>query len=297
MRPNRRPWVALVVVAAALAAPADAVAGDHVWLSLKTAKVGSAWTLTGASISGDFYPNDKEILGVTLSHRRSAVAVERHALRAGLARATVTFDGQRGRWQARGVNDVLDVKMAIARSGTPVSVTEEVLGCRGSFVRVPVTLTGTFALRTGTKALQTVRRTRLAALLTYNKDGEVACGPTTSGCEDGASLTASSGLKRLSVDLARRSLALSFPTSRGWYHVLERTQLDVSGELPTIRVAAAGLGSVTFSATKTVEGGSERCRIVTAEGTLSGTLTARFAAWGTRTFRATSAQYRRVELP
>ena len=288
--------IAVVVAFAALAVPADALAVDHVWLSLKQAKLGSGWTLTGSSASGDFYPGGKEVLGVTLNRRRSATAVERHALRASLARPTVSFDGRRGRWRASGVNGVLDVNMAIATSGKPQEVTEA-LGCRGALLRVPVTLTGTFALRTGTKALQTIRRARLAALITYNPGGELGCGPISSGCEAGASLTASSGLRRLFVDTERKALALTFPASGGWYHVLEREQVQVTGDLPTIRVDAPGLGSVTFSETKTFEGGGESCRIVTAEGTLTGTLTARFAAWGPRTLRAKSAQYRRVESP
>ena len=288
--------IAILVAFAALAAPADALAVDHVWLSLKAAKLGNGWTLTGASVSGDFYPNGKEILGATLNRRRSATAVERHALRASLGTPTVSFDGRRGRWRARDVNGVLDVNMTIATSGKPQEVTEA-LGCRGALLRVPVLLTGTFVLRTGTKALQAVRRTRLAALITYNPGGQLGCGPVASGCETGATLTASSGTKRLFVDLEGRELVLSFPQSGGWYHVLEREQVQVTGGLPTIRVEAPGLGSMTFSETKTIEDGSERCRILTAEGTLAGALTARFAAWGARTFRATSAQYRRVELP
>jgi len=287
--------IALVVLAAALAAPADALAVDHVWLSLKPAKLGDGWTLTGASASGDFYPNSKEILGVTLSHRRSAVAIERHALRASLARATVSFDGRGGHWRARDVNGVLDVNLTIATSGKPQEVADA-LGCRGALLRVPVTLTGTFVLRTGTKALQTIRRARLTALITYNEGGQLGCGPISSGCEAGATLTASSGLERLFVDAERRALTLTFPQAGGWYHVLEREQVQVTGDLPTIRVDAPGLGSVTFSVIRTIEGGAERCRIVTAEGTLTGTLAARFAGWGARTFRATSAQYRRVEV-
>jgi hypothetical protein len=35
---------------------------------------------------------------------------------------------------------------------------------------------------------------------------------------------------------------------------------------------------VTLSETKTIEGGSERCRILTAGGTLAGSLAVRFAA-------------------
>jgi hypothetical protein len=286
--------IAILVAFAALAAPADALAVDHVWLSLKQAKLGDGWTLTGASVSGDFYPNGKEILGVTLNRRRSVTAVERHALRASLGKPTVSFDGRRGRWRARDVNGVLDVNMTIATSGKRQEVTEA-LGCRGALLRVPVTLTGTFVLRTGTKTLHVVRRTRLAALITYNPGGQLGCGPVASGCETGATLTASSGTKRLFVDLEGRELVLSFPQSGGWYHVLEREQVQVTGGLPTIRVEAPGLGSMTFSETKTIEDGSERCRILTAEGTLAGALTVRFAAWGTRTFRATSAQYRRVE--
>lgn len=288
--------IAVVVAFAALAMPANALAVDHVWLSLKAAKIGSGWTLAGASASGDFYPNGKEVLGVTLNRRRSATAVERHALRASLASPTVSFDGRRGRWRARGVKGVLDVNMTIARSGEPVAVTEA-LTCRGELKRVAVALSGTFVVRTETKALKTVRRTRLAALLTYSDGGQVACAPVAGGCENEEWLTAADRRQTsLVVSLARRTLSLSF-LERAWYHVLERRQVQVTGELPTIRVAAGALGSVTFTATKTVEGGSETCRIVSAEGTMSGSLTARFAAWGTRTFRAASAQYRRIELP
>lgn len=280
-----------VVLLAALAAPADALSVDHVWLSLKPAKLGNGWTLSGASVSGDFYPGGREVLGVTLTRRRSAVALERHALRASLTRPTVSFDGLSGRWQARRVNGAFDVSMAIATSGAPQEVTEA-LGCRGALTRVPVTLTGTFVLRTGTESLRTIRRARLTGTVTYSAGGRVECGLASAGCEAEAWLSASSGQKRLVVNAGRRTLTLTF-LDEGWYHVLEREQAEVAGELPTIRVSAAGLGSLTFAAGTTTETVTGACRVATTEGTLRGSLAVRFAAWGARTFRAASAQYRR----
>ena len=281
----------LLVFVAALAAPAGALAADHVWLSLNPARLGEGWTLTGASVGGDFYPNGKEILGVTLNHRRSAAAVERHALRAGLVRATVSFDGSTGRWHARRINGAFDVNMAIARTGEPQAVTEA-LGCRGALARVPVKLTGAFVLRTGTAALGAIRRARLTGTITYRQSGQVDCARTAASCAAEAWLSASSGQRQLIVSPARRTLTLSFPEAGGWYHVLEREQVSVLGGLPTLRVSAPGLGSVTFSAGATTETISGACRVAATEGTLSGTLGVRFAAWGLRTFRATTAQYR-----
>jgi hypothetical protein len=281
----------LIVLAAALAAPADALAVDHVWLSLNATGLGDGWRLTGASVSGDFYPGGREVLGVTLTKRRSASAHERHALRASLTKPTVSFDGRSGRWQARRVNGAFDVSMAIAKSGEPQEVSEA-LGCRGTLSRVPVTLTGTFVLRTGTAALRTIRRARLTGTITYNQGLPVECGLAPTGCEADAWLSASSGQNRLLVNPARRVLTLSFPEAGGWYHVLEREQVQVTGGLPTIRVAAAGLGSVTFAAGETTETVSGPCRVATTEGALSGSLAVRFAVWGARTFRGTTAQYR-----
>lgn len=280
----------LLVLAAFLAAPAVARAADHVYLSLGKVRLASGWTLSGAVSGRDYSPAVRtEVVGVTLSKRVAIQATERHALRLHPARETVSFDGGRGRWRLNTAALSIDLKVTARGDAVPVA---EWLGCRGAFERRAVTLEGTFVLRTGKAPFGTVRRSRFTGTVTYGTGGAVDCSATSAGCEADAWLSASSGQKQLIVNPARRTLSLSFPEAGGWYHVLEREQVQVTGDLPTIRVGASGLGFVTFSAGQTTETLSGACRVQTTEGALSGSLAVRFAAWGLRTFRATAAQYR-----
>jgi hypothetical protein len=278
----------LLVLAAFLAAPAVARATDHVYLSLGKVRLPSGWTLSGAVSGRDYSPSRTEVAGVTLSKRVTDRATERHALRLHPARETVSFDGVRGRWLLN--TAALSIDLKVTGRGDAVSVGEW-LGCRGAFERRPVSLEGTFVLRTGRAPFGTVRRSRFAGTVIYGTGGTVECGATATGCEADAWLSASSRQRFLSVSPGRRTLTLSF-LEGAWYHVLERSGIAVSGSLPAIRVVAAGLGSVTFSAGQTTETVSGGCRVATTEGTLGGMLAVRFAGWGARTFRATTAQYR-----
>ena len=177
------------------------------------------------------------------------------------------------------------------KAGDTLKIGSIKIEIRGTLERRPVSLEGTFVLRTGKAPFGTVRRARFTGTVTYAAGGAIDCGATSSGCEADAWLTAASGRRFLSANPGRRTLTLSF-LDGAWYHVLERTGVAVSGGLPAIRVAASGLGSVAFSAGQTTETISGGCRQTTTEGTLTGALTHRFAGWGVRTFRAATAQYR-----
>ena len=279
----------MLVLGAFLAAPAVARAADHVYLSLDKVRLASGWTLSGAVSGRDYSPGARtEVVGVTLSKRVAAQTTERHALRLHPARETVSFDAGGGRWKLDTAALSIDLKVTARGDAVPVA---EWLGCRGAFERRAVTLEGTFVLRTGKAPFGTVRRSRFTGTVTYGTGGAVDCGTLSAGCEADAWLSASSRLRFLSVNPGRRTLTLSFPEG-AWYHLLERSGVAVSGGLPVIRIAAMGLGSVTFTAGQTTETVSGSCRVATTEGTLAGMFAVRFSGWGVRTFRATTAQYR-----
>ena len=279
----------LLAFAAFLTAPACADAADYVYLSLDKVRLASGWTLSGAVSGRDYSPGARtEVVGVTLSKRVAAQATERHALRLHPARDTVSFDGARGRWRLSTAALSVDLKVSARGEADPV---DDWLGCRGALERRAVSLEGTFVLRTGKAPFGTVRKARFTGTVVYARGDAIHCGAAAAGCEADAWLSASGGQHFLSVNPARRTLTLTF-LERAWYHILERSQITVSGGLPAIGVAVPGLGSVAFSAGQTTERVSGGCREATTEGTLSGALTVRFAGWGERTFRATNAQYR-----
>ena len=278
----------LLALAAFLAAPAGSRAADYVYLSFGKVRLASGWTLSGAVSGRDYSPGARtEVVGVTLSKRVAAQAIERHALRLHPARDTVSFEGARGRWRLSTSAVSVDLKVSARGEAVPV---EEWLGCRGALERRRVSLEGTFVLRTGKAPFGTVRRARFTGTVTYARGGAIACGASSVGCEADAWLSASGGQRFLSVNPRRRTLALSF-LDGAWYHVLERSQVTISGGLPAIGVAAPGLGSVAFSAGQTTEVVSGGCRVATTEGSLSGVLSHRFSGWGVRTFRAATAEY------
>ena len=77
---------------------------------------------------------------------------------------------------ANQVGPVLTANMAIRATGAaqPLAQYQQ---CTGAFAQVPVSLTGTFVLRTGTAFFSTIRRVRLRGLVVFNRAGPVACGP------------------------------------------------------------------------------------------------------------------------
>lgn len=311
--------IAFVALAGALtgvaAAPPQAQRVDHVWLSLGPARLGDGWRLTTSATSRDFDTVTRnEILGVTLSRTRSGRVRELHALRAHLTDSTVTFDGAAGRWRTAGrAGRSVTVDMAIRAVGGSVDVpAEESLpfACRGSFARVRVVLTGTFAVRTGTKAFRTIERRRLRGVVTFNRGGPVVCGDQPpSRCEPSAVFSASSasasGVDALSIDRRQRTLILQFART-AWSHVLVVSRTEaLEGEPPRILIRPpAGLpvvGRADFDAVETTESVEAGCRTRMVEGAWSGALTAHFSAWGIRTFGASptrgrvSAVYRESE--
>ena len=293
----------LAVVAVGAAAPAEARAADHVWLSVHTVGPVKGFALTASATTQDFDPvTGDEILGVTLARRLSPLARESHALRLHHRSATVSFDGQRGRWRTAGVGgQALSLDMALTATGEaqPVAAGESLpFACRGAFVRRPVIAHGPFALRTGTAALGTIRLIHLTGWVTYNSGGPVRCGATAGSCAVETSLSAASGSRTLSADPQRRTLVLTFREASGWYHVMEISRVTIRGaEPPTIQITlpttGAVTGSLTFAARDTKEDVDGPCRVFTTQGDLSGKLRARFTGWGSRTFAAASATYRR----
>lgn len=298
--------VLIVAVGASLALPATVLAIDHAVLHITPtplAKTGplKAWTLDGRTVDPSYYPAPmpRELLGVTLQRRLlNGRGEERHAFRAAPVHS-LTFDGTSGRWDVQ-FGSKLIVRMTIQTTGAPRPV-DDSQGCLGAFVRVPVILRGTFTLPTRTKVFKTVRRSRLAATVTYNSGGPVSCGageePT---CTAATSFSASAGIGSqllASSDLGGwLSLAFADTRSAGpdgavWYHVMLLTQLNpLAGVLPglTVRVPAKlpVQGSGVFTATETSTTQRGACNTTTATGRFDGAFRTRFAGWGARTFRS-----------
>jgi hypothetical protein len=329
---ERRGIVLIVAVGAALAVPARAHAGDHLVLDISPTRVATAvsakaskqerarvkalapWRLHGRVVGRDFYrPGDAEIFGVTLSRSFPAGrGDELHAFRAA-PKQTVTFDGQSGRWEAR-FGNALTLRMEIEATRAQES-SDPPLPCLGSFAKVPVTLRGTFVLRTGTKFFRTVRRVRLTGLMTFAPTGPVDCMPVVPGSACGRSTTLSlshrlsgtsdaallmspdeNGWTTLSV--ADRSAASA--AGYTWYHVMYALGFNpLSGQLPTIAARLASplpiQGSGMFTARQTSTETNGACSAVTTAGTFTGLFRARFAGWGARSIRfdpADDARYR-----
>ena len=281
--------VTLLAIVAAFWLPSSASAADFIALTVSPTLVAPGWTLSATVTNGSFSRGD-EIAGLTL--RRSFLrgrAEEQHALRAHPDPTTISFDGRRGRWAAT-LGSAAGVNLAIETTGAPVAV-EEAWGCRGPFVRLPVSLRGTLMLRTGTRFFKTIRRTRLAGFITTNV-GPVSCDPPAAGaCEPSVALHA--GRLESSVLASPRRLGLQFrePVSTtggsvAWYHVVAATGYDaLAGTPPAVRVATPIRGSLRFVGQETKESSFGACRTTSTTGSASGTLGTTFVGWGARTLR------------
>jgi hypothetical protein len=312
--------VLVAAIGIAFALPARAHAVDHVVLdisptriaapgSVKTSKQERArlrqlapWRLDGRIVGRDFYRSgDAEIFGVSLT-RSFSNGHELHAFRAAPGQ-TITFDGERGRLQAR-FGKTLVVAMEIVATGAPHPV-EPPLPCRGAFAAVAVRLRGTFVLRTGTRFFRTIRRVGLAGVLNFNSSGVVDCTPQpTTECGNSSTLSVSKGADAgllmspdengwASLSIADRSAASAGYT---WYHVMYALGSNpLSGQLPTIGAQLTGplpiQGSGTFTAQQTSTEMDGACRSTSTTGTFNGTFRARFAGWGVRTVRLSPADY------
>ncbi len=203
----------MIAIVVALAAPAGAHAADFVALTVDKTSVAPGWTLSATVTNGSFYRGD-EIVGLTL--RRSFLggrAEEQHALRAHPKQTTISFDGRTGRWRTGSqLGSAATVDLAIEATGAPVTV-EDAWGCGGGFAQVPVRLTGTLTLRTGTRFFGTIRKTRLTGFVT-TETGAVNCdrpGPTV--CTPSSALQA--GTAAGSVSVAPRELVAPVPPGGG----------------------------------------------------------------------------------
>ena len=329
---RQRRLVFLVAVGAALALPAQGYAVDKLVLDISPTRIASPvsakaskqerarikalapWRLSGRVVGRDFYRfGDAEIFGVSLSRSfPGGRGNELHAFRAAPAQ-TVTFDGQRGRWDAR-FGNALTLRMAIAATGAQQPA-EPQLPCRGNFAKVPVSLRGTFVLRTGTKFFRTIRRVTLTGLMTFVPTGPVDCTPISPPeCSHSSTLSLShraSGTSDATLLMSPDEngwTTLSFADRRAassagytWYHVMYALGSNpLSGQLPTIDARLASplpiQGSGTFKAQRTSTETNGACTTALTTGTFNGTFRARFAGWGARTLRlnpADDARYRK----
>ena len=233
-------------------------AADHLWFRLDPVSLGGGWKLRANATSPDYYLTSPstvpvtpaEIISVALDRRLSRRADESHVAALHLAEASIAFDGRDGRWATRGtspqtggsplVERWLAVDMTIKAVGEP-----EQLGpgeylpwsCHGpSLARVRVTLTGSFALRTGMETFKTIRRTRLTGTITYNQGGPLECGqPAPTTCEPTTYLSSqydtlassSRGINAfLYIDRGRRFLSLQ---------VRDRDRMDAHHGAPRTR--------------------------------------------------------------
>jgi hypothetical protein len=224
----------------------------------------------------------------------------------------VTFDGQRGRWEAR-FGNALTLRMEIAATGAQ-RPSDSPLPCRGTFAKVPVRLRGTFVLRTGTKFFRTIRRVTLAGQATFAPTGLVDCTTQPAPapvCDRSSTLALSHQLSRTSdaallmspdekgwttLSFADRSAASS--AGYTWYHVMYALGSNpLSGQLPTIAARLASplpiQGSGTFTAQQTSTETNGACSTVVTTGTFNGTFRAQFAGWGARGVGFNSADYAR----
>jgi hypothetical protein len=325
----RRSVVLTVAVGAALGLPARGYAVGHVVLDISPTRIAApasakasrqeraraealaAWRLSGRVVTRDFYrAGDAEIFGVTLSRSLArGRGDELHALRAA-PEQTVTFDGVRGRWQAR-FGRTLTISMEIVGTGAQRSSDPPLL-CRGNFAQMPVRLRGTFVLRTGTKFFRTIRRAKLTGVVRFDPAGLVDCTPVASPvCGRSSTLSVSHRLSGTSdatllmspdengwttLSFADRTAASS--AGYTWYHVMYALGFNpLSGQLPTIAARLPSTlpiqGGGTFSAQQTSTETQGACRTVSATGTFNGTFRVRFAGWGARSVRLNPADFAR----
>ena len=297
-----RTALSIAAVGAALAAPANAAAIDHVTLFVSPTKLSQAgWNLS-AAVVGPTSPGARETFGISLTRALAkGGGEEQHGLRAAPA-GTVAFDGRSGRWRAR-VGTLAEIDMTVTATG-PAREIGESLGCRGAFASVPVALRGSFVLRTGTAFFGSIRRVRFAGSVTFNRGGPVDCAaPVVETCSPSTVLTAirqaaagPAATLLLSPD-AGGWLTLSFadrtrssPAGATWYHVMrvERLGFDpLSGAPATFDVALppalAVQGTGAFATTETSTETRGACRRTTAGGRFTGSFGTRFAGWGART--------------
>jgi hypothetical protein len=309
----------IVAVGIALSVPAQGEAADYFVLDVTSTPIAgrasihaskqqrdrvkrlAPWRLSGRVVARDYYRfGDPEIFGVELSRSFTGTPdSELHAFRAAPTR-TLSFDGNRGRWEATFAN-ALVLEMDITVAGMPQPA-DPPLACRGTFVRVPVTLRGSFVLRTSTSFFGTVRSASLRGYITYSPAALVDCSPPPPSptCGSAAFLGAGHRFSATSDAMLIMSseqngwTTLTFADRRAassagytWYHVMTVPGVNpLSGRLPSI---SAGLpstarirGSGTFSARQISTEQEGPCTTTTATGDLSGTFRTRFAGWGSR---------------
>lgn len=324
---NRCNAALIVMFGVALALPAQGYAADHIVLDIAPTSIAghtslhaskkqrdrvkslAPWRLSGRVVDRDYYRfGDPEIFGVSFSRSFTGNRDrELHAFRAAPTR-TLTFDGNRGRWEATFAN-ALVLKMDITVAGMPQPA-DPPLACRGTFVRVPVKLRGSFVLRTSTSFFGTIRSVSLQGYITYSPAALVDCSPAppspasqlgawhrSSPISDAMLLMSSEESGWTTLTFADRRAASS--AGYTWYHVMFAVDANpLSGRLPTISArlpsTARIRGSGTFNAQQISTEQEGACTKTTATGALNGTFRTRFAGWGSRSVTyaaADSASY------
>jgi len=287
--------VLVAVIGIAFALPARAHAVDHLVLDISPTRIAAAasvktskqerarlrqlarWRLDARIVGRDFYRSgDAEIFGVSLTR----------SLKARFGKT-------------------LAIDMEIVATAAPHAV-EPALPCRGAFAEVAVRLRGTLVLRTGTRFFRTIHRARLTGVVNFNAGGVVDCTPQASTeCGNSSTLSVSHGADAAllmspdengwtSLSIADRSAASA--TGYTWYHVMYALGSNpLSGQLPTIAAHLTGplpiQGSGTFTAQQTSTDVDGACRSTSTTGTFDGTFRVRFAGWGLRTLRLSSADH------
>jgi hypothetical protein len=272
----RRAAIALAVVAVALGAAPGALAADHLWLDARASLPGG-WDVR---VSG--YADG---VNVTL-HLRRRGAQEFHGY--GSTLDELSFDGTAGRVRFQGAD--------LAAEATGLPVPDLTLACPGTpMQKVPVSLSGTFRLRTGLRDLGTVQVTSLAGTIEYNEGPAGPCYPSSTPpppiCRDGRTLATapeSSPFVDVSWDSRPRYRYASITYRRGaWTHSLEipLTRSPFSGFRASLPRRGPLRGTLAFHLrrreTPSEYPGCGTTAIST--GTVSGRVVAVFRGWRTRT--------------
>ena len=330
-----RRWLALAAAgAAAFAAPGGARAADHLYLDASTRLGGTlaGWRLSVHVDSGDVYstsdPSPVDVSPLTrggfvfvqLARRKGRID-ERHDVAGTPTSDTIRFDGEAGDVDLRGeLGKAVTLRMAIAATGPPTP-TDRLACTGGSFVSVPVRLTGTLALATKTRFFGTIRLASIAGRLIYNLGGPVdrcfdfpipdtTCTPPPYEDLSATSLVqpGDAGARPRAVLGARwstkeRFVYLAWHTypdgaaSPDWAHALfaDVRRRPFSGKPTSLRVRfptsgpLRGSGVLTSRAASRIDDPDCRTAEVASSGSFDGVFRGVWHGWGRLTFHASWA--------
>jgi hypothetical protein len=292
----------VAAVGAALAAPGNAVAVDHVTLFVSPTTVSQPGWKLSAAVAGPTERAARETFGISLTRK------VRQRARGGAARSPRRAD-RHGllRRPRRPLADALRHGCCDRHDpdrDRPSTGPRRVPGLPRRIRKRAGEAARQLRPQHWDELLRDDPPPVLSGSVTFNRGGPVDCSaPAFEICSPSSLLTAvrqgSAGPAAtllLSPD-AGGWLTLSFadrggklPAGTTWYHVMraERLGFDpLAGRPPSIAVdlpaALAVRGSGRFAATETTQGTRGDCRRVTTTGTFAGSFRTRFAGWGART--------------